>query len=99
MDGCIQGCAGCVTHRRASAGAANLRKAAHHVRRALGPSDAVVVRGGVVALFPNADVTVDAVEFEAAAEGASSFDALGTYGGDLLPSSPYEEWTQAPRRR
>ncbi|PRX50141.1 hypothetical protein B0I33_102259 [Prauserella shujinwangii] len=33
-------------HLNGAAGAANLRKAAHHARRALGDGDAVVLRGG-----------------------------------------------------
>jgi DNA-binding SARP family transcriptional activator len=70
----------------ADAGAANLRKAAHHARKALGDPGAVVMRGGQVAL---AAATTDVADFEAG----------GAYGGDLLPDAPYESWAQAPRER
>ena len=43
-------------------GAANLRKAAHHARQALGDSDAVVLKGGQVSLFPGGPVETDAEE-------------------------------------
>jgi DNA-binding SARP family transcriptional activator len=41
-------------HLELEAGAANLRKAAHHARQALNREDAVVLSGGRVALFPSA---------------------------------------------
>ena len=91
-------------HLEIDAGAANLRKAAHLARRALDARDAVVLRRGEVALFPQRAVTTDAVEFLSAAEVAlASGDAdawripAAMYEGDLLPGSVYEEWTQAPR--
>ena len=46
-------------HLGAEAGAANLRKAAHHARRALGDPDAIVLRSGRVELFPARAVTTD----------------------------------------
>ena len=73
------------------AGAANLHKAASYARRALGERDAVVVRGGVVALAPDADVITDVERFESGDDTA--------YAGDLLPDDPYEEWTLGPRAR
>src|SRR4051794_1699403 len=57
-------------HLDAAAGAANLRKAAHHARAALGDADAVVLRGGQVALFPGGETETDVGEFEAAAQMA-----------------------------
>ena len=88
------------------AGAANLRKAAHHVRQALGRHDAVVLQGGDVALWPHGRVTVDADSFERGAQNAlSSRDrtagakTASEYGGDLLPGSPYEAWTESARER
>ena len=78
------------------AGAANLRKAAHHARHATGDPQAVVLRGGVVSLFPSRVVATDVREFERAAKDD---DAVAAYAGDLLPEAPYEEWTQAPRER
>jgi DNA-binding SARP family transcriptional activator len=52
------------------AGAANLRKAAHHARRALAGPEAVVLRGGRVALFPRRPVATDVDRFEARAHAA-----------------------------
>ena len=75
----------------ADAGAANLHKAASYARRALGERDAVVVRGGVVALAPDADVFTDVERFESGDDTA--------YGGELLPDDRYEEWTLGPRAR
>jgi DNA-binding SARP family transcriptional activator len=75
----------------ADAAAANLHKAASYARRALGERDAVVVRGGVVALAPDADVSTDVERFESGDDTA--------YVGDLLPDDPYEEWTLGPRAR
>ena len=93
-------------HLDPGAGAANLRKAAHHARRALGAADAVVLRAGSVALFPGRDLLVDVERFEGrarralrAGDAAACADAAATYTGDLLPGSLYEEWTQEPRRR
>ncbi len=92
-------------HLDADAGAANLRKAAHHARRALGAPDAVVLRRGQVALFPDRAVSTDVAQFMIAADTAlAGHDpdgwrvAAASYGGELLPDSLYEEWTQAPRR-
>ena len=46
------------------AGAANLRKAAHYARAALGSKEAVVLRQGQVSLWPDAELAVDAERFE-----------------------------------
>ena len=91
-------------HLDPDAGAANLRKAAHHARKAIGHADAVGLRGGMVALFPGHEVEVDVERFESAATAAlRSSDrvacaaAAAMYPGDLLPEALYEEWTQARR--
>jgi DNA-binding SARP family transcriptional activator/tetratricopeptide (TPR) repeat protein len=76
----------------AQAGAANLRKAAHHARQALGHADAVVLAAGQVSLFPGRIVTTDVERFERSA-------GVDGYGGELLPDALYEQWTQAPRER
>jgi DNA-binding SARP family transcriptional activator len=68
----------------------NLHKAAHHARRALGQSDGLVLREGLVMLAPNAQVETDVERFE-----ASSDPAL--YTGDLLPDDPYAAWAQDRR--
>jgi DNA-binding SARP family transcriptional activator/tetratricopeptide (TPR) repeat protein len=87
-------------------GAANLRKAAHHARRALGAEDAVVLRGGRVELFPDRAVVCDVERFlhESALALQGTDDracarVAASYAGDLLPASPYESWTQDARRR
>ncbi|MDT3678967.1 MAG: AAA family ATPase [Burkholderiaceae bacterium] len=88
------------------AGGANLRKAAHHARHALGRPQAVVLHGGQVALFPDEAVDVDATRFEAAADealahkdAAACAEAALLYGGELLPGAPYEIWTDTARTR
>ncbi|MGH3949874.1 MAG: ATP-binding protein [Pseudonocardiaceae bacterium] len=91
-------------HLDPDAGAANLRKAAHHARQALGDSDAVVLRAGQVALFPSRQVDTDVERLERAATAAlrdgapaACAAAAGIYTGELLPDSLYEEWTQTRR--
>ncbi|WP_420473707.1 ATP-binding protein [Noviherbaspirillum sp. ST9] len=93
-------------HLDLDAGSANLRKAAHHARHAIGQADALQLRNGQVYLLPSCSVQCDAVEFERAADRALAAEdakaccaAAQLYGGDLLPESPYEPWTEAPRRR
>jgi DNA-binding SARP family transcriptional activator/pimeloyl-ACP methyl ester carboxylesterase len=81
------------------AGAANLRKAAHYARAALGSKEAVVLRGGRVSLWPDAELAVDAERFET--EGKLALRAgvaeacaavAGRYGGELLPDERYQDW-------
>ncbi len=86
------------------AGAANLRKAAHHARQALGSPEAVVLRGGQISLFRSRPVEIDAERFEveaaaalAGGDPAACEAAASTYTGDLLPDALYEDWTQATR--
>ena len=74
------------------AGAANLRKAAHHARQALGRHDGIVLQAGEVLLWPERPVTVDAQRFEQRADAALATrdpaecaEAAGSYGGALLP--------------
>ena len=93
-------------HLDAHAGAANLRKAAHLARQAIGDTRAVVLRRGEVLLFPERAVVIDAEEFERAAtaalaEGAPSAcaAAAASYGGELLPGAVYEDWAAARRAR
>lgn len=88
------------------AGAANLRKAAHHARQALGRHDAVVLQGGEVTLWPGGTVSVDADRFDLRAQAAlasldpaACADAARAYAGDLLPGSRYEAWTEPARER
>jgi DNA-binding SARP family transcriptional activator len=90
----------------AKAGGANLRKAAHYARRALGDPGAIVLKGGQVSLFPGRRVAVDSETFEERASDALAArdpDACSrvahAYEGELLPESLYEEWTELPRQR
>jgi len=78
-------------HLDPKAGAANLHKAAHFARRALGDPQAVVLRQGVVELLPGVQVTTDLGRYEAGDESA--------YGGELLPDDRFEPWTTAARER
>jgi DNA-binding SARP family transcriptional activator len=85
--------------------APRLHKAAHYARRALGDHPgALVLRQDVVALLPEDEVSVDALEFRAEAERAlaeaSAEDGsrvLARYSGPLLPEDVYDAWT-APHR-
>ncbi|MCM5571593.1 AAA family ATPase [Burkholderiaceae bacterium FT117] len=90
----------------AEAGGANLRKAAHHARQAIGRADAVVLQGGQVSLCPSSSVEVDAARFEALADAAlaaadpvACAAAADAWSGELLPDSPYEPWAEAARVR
>lgn len=88
------------------AGAANLRKAAHHARQALGRHDGIVLQAGEVLLWPERPLMVDALQFEqravaALAKGdpAECADTAATYKGDLLPGARFEPWAEATRER
>ena len=77
----------------ATAGVANLHKAAHYARRALGWPESIVLRRGVVELAPGHRVETDVELLE---EGGSSRDGDVA---ELLPDDRYEEWTAAHRDR
>jgi len=92
--------------------APRLYKAAHYARRLLGDPRSVVLAADTVALFPDADLVVDAETFERRARqalavgdgpgapgGATAAAAADLYRGDLLPDDPYETWLDAPRDR
>jgi DNA-binding SARP family transcriptional activator/tetratricopeptide (TPR) repeat protein len=88
------------------AGAANLRKAAHHARSTIGDPDALLLRGQRVELFPRRAVSVDMEEFIRNGESAmrdhdaeACARAAAMCAGELLPDSAYESWTQEPRLR
>ena len=92
-------------HLDAAAGGANLRKAAHHARKALGDPDAVVLRGGQVLLAPDGEVDADLDRFRAAAatalgrgDAAACLAAAALARAELLPDARYEEWAAEPRR-
>ena len=89
-----------------AAAAANLRKAVHFARRAIGAHEAISVDGEIVVLAPNADLAIDSEVFEAAAKAALRTNdtalcerAAQLYGGDLLPDDRFAEWAEEPRER
>ena len=86
----------------AEAAAANLRKAVHFARRALGGAESIDTTGDLVSLWPDGGLAVDLEEFEAAAKAALTSGtqveaAAGLYRGELLPADRYADWTE-PRR-
>lgn len=85
------------------AASANLRKALHYARQALGSPASIADRGGLMELFP-ASVAVDAEVFEktarqALADGVGCQQAAELYPGDLLPEDRYAVWAEQPRDR
>ena len=85
-----------------SAAAANLRKALHYARRAVG-DDAIVSTGDMLAL-PADRLAVDVATWRAAvAEARRAADpvlyaeAVALYGEGLLPEDRYEEWSASQR--
>lgn len=90
----------------AESAGANLRKAVHYARRALGRPEAVQLDGHLIALWPHGMLTVDLARFEADAEDAVNSgdvrrcaDVAAGYPGDLLPGDRYEPWASEPRAR
>ena len=87
-------------------GLPRLHVAAHRARTAMDAHDGVVLAGGVVSLFPEAELTLDVAEFERAVDAARASgdvrlaeDAVAMYEGALLPDDLYEPWTEEPRER
>ncbi len=72
------------------AGVANLHKAAHHARRAIGHPGAVVLREGHVMLAPEAIVETDVERFEQSGDPE-------LYPGELLPDDRYAAWAEEKR--
>lgn len=90
----------------ADRGRANLRKAIHFARLALGGEQALDSRPDAVVLWPAASIVVDAMRFEATARAALATQetriaaaAAELYSGELLPDDRYAAWTEAPRER
>ena len=86
------------------AAGANLRKAVHFARRALGDHDLITISNDIIALAPDAELEIDVEGFEAAAKTAlrgsekSAFErAADLYSGRLLPDDIFVEWLDAPR--
>lgn len=90
-------------HLDVDAGAANLRKAAHHARQVLGCADAVRLRGGMVALFPDRGVETDVEDYERRAGAAlATADPAACAAvpdpDEFLPEWPYAEWAGPARQ-
>lgn len=88
------------------AGAANLRKAIHHGRQALGRHDAITLQAGELLLWSDRPLLVDTDTFETRAmaalrqrDPAECAEVANDYGGDLLPGARYEAWTEPFRER
>ncbi|HKT03170.1 MAG TPA: BTAD domain-containing putative transcriptional regulator, partial [Rugosimonospora sp.] len=85
--------------------AANLRKAVHYARRALGDEDAIRSETGMLTLC-DGQAEVDLTGFLAAADAALAGGdpaqcaaAADRYGGDPLPADRYEPWAAQARQR
>jgi DNA-binding SARP family transcriptional activator len=70
----------------AESAAANLRKAVHYARQALGGKESIDTHGELVALWPAGQLEVDA-------------DRADAGSADLLPEDPYTDWIQPHRER
>ncbi|MDP9068997.1 MAG: transcriptional activator domain-containing protein [Actinomycetota bacterium] len=88
------------------AAAANLRKAIHYARRAMGSEDAIRTDGALLMLWPTAAVEIDLDRFLRESEEAlSSGDRercrrlAGSYSGVVLPGDRYEVWSEEPQER
>jgi DNA-binding SARP family transcriptional activator len=86
----------------ADAAAANVRKAVHFARRALGDPVSIEAGHELLRLWPEGDLHVDVEDFEAAANtaigsGTGKEAAAQRYTGELLPADRYADWTE-PRR-
>lgn len=87
------------------AGGANVRKAVHFARRALGGEASIGVQAGMVELWPEGRLATDVERFDAVARGALDSgqlaaldDAAALFGGELLPDDRGEAWADEPRR-
>jgi DNA-binding SARP family transcriptional activator len=88
-----------------AAAGANLRKAVHFARRAMG-SDRAIATTSELVLWPEGRLEVDVDKFDDAAGSALATEdteaavrAAGLYRGELLPTDRYEAWTEEPRER
>lgn len=88
------------------AAAANLRKAVHYARRALGSEDAISSDGAMLSLWPQATVQIDLEDLLREADSALSHGSsqesaaiLKRFSFDLLPGDRYEHWTEEARSK
>ena len=84
-------------------GTNNFHQTLHAARRVVG-TDNLLLQDEIVVLAGEDHVTIDVVEFDAAAARALSIgaaedlrDALALWSGELLPEDLYEDWA-APHR-
>ena len=80
-----------------TAAAANLRKAIHFARRAVG-AEHIVVRHELVELA-GSDVWVDVDAFETARRAGDAATAVALYADDLLTEDRYEPWAEERREQ
>lgn len=85
---------------------ANLRKAIHFARRAVGAHDLLELDKQIVAISPDVAFETDVERFEAAAkvalksrDPADCEKAAGLYGGVLLPDDRFLDWLDTPRNQ
>lgn len=76
---------------------ANLRKAVHYARRAMGAEEAIRSQAGMLTLW-GGTAEVDLAGFLAAADAGRHTEAVARYGGEPLPADRYEPWA-APVRQ
>ncbi|HJR44679.1 MAG TPA: BTAD domain-containing putative transcriptional regulator [Actinomycetota bacterium] len=89
-----------------AAAAANLRKAVHYARAALGSDGGIGTAEGMLTLWPEGELRVDVAEFETRSAAARSSEATDDFRqaaemwrGTLLPEDLYASWAQGPRER
>lgn len=80
-----------------TAASANLRKAVHFARAALG-ADRITAHEQMLAL-DGEPLEIDAARFEVAAREGRTAEALELYRGDLLPDDRFEPWAEDFRER
>src|ERR671937_650000 len=90
--------------RESEPGTANLRKAIHYARRALGDVAAIRLEGDMLVLWPTGDLQVDIEVAEATAANALATGrdleaAADLFTGELLPEDRYAPWAEAARER
>ncbi|MDW3176490.1 MAG: BTAD domain-containing putative transcriptional regulator [Acidimicrobiia bacterium] len=76
-----------------------LHKAATYARKALDVENSLVLRGEIVELLPDMHVQVDVATIAEAVRSPSDDieSVVSLCGGELLPDSPYVEWTVVAR--
>jgi DNA-binding SARP family transcriptional activator len=82
----------------ARSGAANLRKAVHFARTALGSPTSIKSGPAMLELLPHDELVVDVETFEDLARKGDP-RALDLYTGDLLPEDRYTPWVEDHRER